>query len=222
VATLPVVATLSFLFEVFRFGTSVLRRNETHDAFGTAADLARVTFAIPVATIFERFPVLITFPFVHARTVDATEVTLPPVAASSRRYNGSSVSSANQFWIRTHRRWHNARLGAKWYAVHHAALGANALTVAAIIHLGTDFVSLSVESAVNLVAFPRRAAFALDLTLTRIATIDGRNRRFAHGIAREITILADAFADATVHENVGIFESFPVEDATPFAVPVGA
>lgn len=78
VATLPVVAALAVLAEVLRLRARVLRRHETHDAFRAAADLARVTFAVPVASVLERLAVLVPSAFVQARPVDHAKIAFPP------------------------------------------------------------------------------------------------------------------------------------------------
>ena len=84
VATLPVVAAVSILAEVLRLRARVLRRDETNDALGAAADFPRVTFAVPVAAVFEGFAVLVASALVEARPVDKAEVALPSAGWKER------------------------------------------------------------------------------------------------------------------------------------------
>jgi hypothetical protein len=66
VTTLPVVTAFTLCLEVFRLRASVLRRHKTDDTLGAAADLPRVTLAVPVAAVLKGLPVLIPCPLVHA------------------------------------------------------------------------------------------------------------------------------------------------------------
>jgi hypothetical protein len=99
VATLPVMTALSILAKVLRLRARVLRRDEADDAFRAAANFARVTFAVPVTAVFEGLAVLVASSLVETGSVDQPEVALPSIAASSRRNDRSSISSANQLWI---------------------------------------------------------------------------------------------------------------------------
>ena len=91
VATLPVMTAFAVFAEVLRLRAGVLRRHQADHAFGAAADFARVTLAIPVATVFEGFAVLIAGAFVKARTVDQPEVAFPSVRGGEAEEEGVEV-----------------------------------------------------------------------------------------------------------------------------------
>jgi len=213
VATLPVVTTLAFFAEVLRLRARVLRRHEADYAFRAAADLSRVTFAVPVATVLERLAVLIPSPLVQAGPVDQPEVAFPPVATSGGGDDGGAVPSADKLGIGAHRGGHDARLRTKGDAVHHAALGADARSVTPLIHLITHFIPLAFEGAKHFVTLPDGAALARLLHLASVAAVDRLDRRRAHRIALEEAVFADAPLDAAVLPHFAVLIHFPVVDA---------
>jgi hypothetical protein len=142
-----------------------------------------------------------------------------PVAAGCGRDDGGAVAAADELGVGAHGAWHDARLRAEGDAVHHARLGADALTVAAVVDLLAHFVALAVEGAEDLVALPGGAALPVLFALARVAAVDGRHNGLAHGVALEVAVLADALPDAAVIEDVTIQVFHSVHDAAALTVP---